>query len=99
MIGAYLKDTVTIVRHGTRDQYGTESGTTNEAVKGFLQWKTRLVLNLQGEEVLSSASVLMRYDATLTHEDKIIVGGVEHPILAIELVRDLTVRGMRIYIQ
>lgn len=99
MINSYLKDVVTVVRHGIRDQYGTEGSTTTELVRGYIEWKTRLALNIKGEEVLSSASILMRYDATLTHEDRITIGGVEHLILAIELVRDLSVRGMKVYIQ
>ncbi len=99
MIGAYLKDILTIVRHGTRDQYGTEGATTSEAAKGFIQWKSKLVLSIKGEQVLSSASILMRYDSTLTHEDKITIDGVEHLIIAIEKVRDFSTRGMRVYIQ
>jgi len=99
VIGAYLKDVITVVRHGARDQYGTEGATTDELMRGYIEWKTRLVLNIKGEEVLSSAGVLMRYDPTLTHEDKITIGGVEHLILAIELVRDFSVRGMKVYIQ
>ncbi len=99
MIGAYLKDTVTIVRHGTRDQYGTEGPTTSALVKCFIEWKTRLLRNIKGEEVQSSAAILMRYDPTLTHEDRVMVSGVEHPIVSIELQRDFAIRSMKVYIQ
>lgn len=98
MINAYMKDQLTIVRHGTVDQYGTEGVTTDEAGAGFVEWKTRLVRNIKGEEVRAAASILMRYDATLTHEDRIRIGSVEYPIIAIEIVRDFTVRGMKVFI-
>lgn len=98
VINAYLKDSLTVVRHGAVDQYGTEGATTAEAAAGFVEWKTRLVRNIKGEEVRAAASILMWYDSTLTHEDRIRIGAVEYPIIAIEIVRDFTVRGMRVYI-
>lgn len=98
MIGAYLKDNFIVLRHGTKDQYGSEGPGTEEPAKGLIEWKTRLMRSIQGEEVLSQASVLMAYDATLTHEDRLKLSGVEYPILAIEVLRDFAVRGMKVYI-
>lgn len=99
MINAYLKDTTTIVRHGALDRYGTESGTAEETVRCFIQWKTKLLRNVKGEEVLSAGVVWLAYDPTLTHEDRIKVLGIEHSIIAIELLRDFKVRAMKVYIQ
>ncbi len=98
MISAYLRDSLTIVRHGTRDEWGTESAATEEAVLGYIEWGTRLVRDIKGEEVASSANILLAYDATLTHEDRIRIDGVEHPIISIALVKDFTTRAMKVFI-
>ena len=94
MIGAYLKDKITIIRHGTTTQWGEAGTPSEETAYGFIKWESRRVLNIKGEEALSSAKILMTYDSTLTHEDKIKIDGVEHPIVAIQPARDLSTRGM-----
>ncbi|MEN6311204.1 MAG: hypothetical protein ABFD80_06655 [Acidobacteriota bacterium] len=98
MINAYLRDALTIVRHGTRDQWGSEGATTEEAALGYIEWTTRLVRNIKGEEVASSANILLPYDATLTHEDRIKIDGVEHSIITVQLVKDFTTRAMKVFI-
>lgn len=98
MIKAYLKDPVTVLRHGARDAWGAAPAPTRELALGFLEPGSRLVLNLQGEQVLSSARVLLAYDATLTHEDELEISGVRHPIVAIEVLKDFRIRGMKVYI-
>lgn len=98
MISAYLRDPLTIVRHGARDQWGSEGATTSEAALGYIEWSTRLVRNIKGEEVASSANILLAYDATLTHEDRILIDGVEHSIITIQRVKDFTARAMKVFI-
>lgn len=99
MIGAYLKDTLTLVRHGVRDAFGTEGATTEESVRGLVEWKTRLMKTTNGEEVLCSGYVLMRYDSTVTHEDRLKISGIERQIVAVEVARDFSVRGMKVYVR
>jgi hypothetical protein len=87
MIKAYLTDDITV----RTVVYGTWGGTTPTDVvtKGRFEFKTKLVRNLQGEQVVSSANVLLEI-IVLGHKDKIIYGGVEYSILTIEIKKDFS---------
>lgn len=98
MIGAYLRDRLTILRHGARDKYGEASDPAQETVYGYVEWKTRLVRDIHGEQVASSASVLLAYDPALTHEDQVRIDDVDHSILIIEIVKDFSTRAMKVYL-
>jgi hypothetical protein len=98
MIKAYMVDAITIVRHAVLDVYNEPGTATLEETTAYVDWGSRLVRNLQGEQVVASASVMMEYDATLTHEDKIRIDAVDHVILRIERMKDFTDRGMMVYV-
>lgn len=98
MIKAYMVDAITIVRHAALDVYNEPGTATLEETMAYVDWGSRLVRNLQGEQVVASASVMMEYDATLTHEDKIRIDAVDHVILRIEKMKDFADRGMMVYI-
>ena len=94
MTAVYRNDPVSIVRHTTPDQWN-EGGTPSiEAVMGMVVYKSKLVRNAQGEEALSTIQVLLAFDSTLTHEDKVRIGAVDYSILSIDLVRDFSVSDM-----
>lgn len=95
MINAYCKDSIT-VKTSTRDQWGTATY-TSATVKGRFEFKTKMVRNLQGEQVVSSANVILPL-MTLTHDEKIYYGSKEYSILGIEEAKDFSNRFMRIYL-
>jgi len=83
MIGAYIVDPLTIIMWNGEDTWGEPlSGTMVEA-KGYVEWKTKLVRNVQGEQVVSSVTVMLpkKIDGmgylgrALCHEDRIQIGG------------------------
>jgi len=89
MSNAYMTDDITIIRYGEYDSWNQPLATKNVAVKGRIEYKTRLVMNLSGEEVVSSASILFPESIDgelfrdLIHEDMLIFDGVEHAIIRI----------------
>ena len=98
MIRAYLTDPVVILRHGARDAFNQAAAPTREASLAYLEWGTRLIRNVEGEQVVAAGRALMEFDATLGHEDKIEVEGVSHSILRIERAKDFSDVGMYVYL-
>lgn len=94
MINAYLQDDITI-RKVTYDQWGTPS-TSDTSTVGRFTFKTKLVRNNAGEQVVSSANVLLKPDESVAHEDKIVYSGKEYSIISIEVQKDFTDRVIKI---
>lgn len=94
MLNAYLQDNI-IIRKVTYDQWGTPS-TSDVSTVGRFIFKTKLVRNDAGEQVVSSANVLLKPDASIEHEDKIVYSGKEYSILSIEIGKDFTDRMKKV---
>lgn len=73
MINSYLIDDLWTVKAPVPplDKYNVPNAPTVAAIKGFIEWKSTLVRNSSGLEVTSQASVLLKYDFDLGHEDKL----------------------------
>lgn len=87
---SYMVDDITIVKHGGYDIWKQPLASSDVAVKGKLEYKTKLVKDMEGEEVVSPATILLpesvdaELSRELTHEDMLKFDGKEHTILAIE---------------
>ena len=99
MLNAYGVDSISIVRDGGRDQWNEPLASTVEAVNGYVEWKTKMVRNQAGEEVLSRGYVILDYDGTIDHEDKIRIDSVDYPIIMIESMKDFSNVGTKVYLQ
>lgn len=99
MLNAYSVDSLTIVRAADPpyDEWNQPNSPTTEDVNGYIEWKTKLVINFAGEEELAAGFVLIEYDADLTHEDKIRINSVDHPIVTIERLKDFSNVGTKVY--
>lgn len=82
MINAYCVDEIIIWKWNGYDSWGEPYSGSLCDLKGYVTWKTRLIRNLQGEEVLSSVSVLLSKKKILSilgrdlaHEDRVQIGG------------------------
>ena len=80
MIGAYMVDPITIIKWTGEDTWGEPLSGTAIEIKGYVEWKTRLIRNVKGEEVISSLMIYLpkrKVDnllgRTLLHEDRIII--------------------------
>ena len=81
MLDAYLTDTVVLVRRTGTVTWGNRSE-TETSVKARVEWKNRMVRDFKGEQVVSSASVLLK-SQTLNAGDRIKIDDIERPILSI----------------
>ena len=101
MIDAYLVDPITIIRAGDADPiWGEPAETTRKDVMGKIEYKTKLLSDLTGEQVvagtkgaaMSSAMVLLPESIegdsylgrALSHRDKLKFNSIEHVILKID---------------
>lgn len=89
MNNAYMTDDIRIIRYAGFDSWNQPLTATYVEVKGRIEYKTRLVMNLSGEKVISSATILLppTIDAKmyrdLMHEDVLRFDGVKHAIIRI----------------
>jgi hypothetical protein len=100
MIDAYCVDSITIIKAGGAPTWGEPAATTEVDVKGKIEYKTRLIRDLTGEQVvtgtkgavMSSVMVLLPESIetdsylgrALSHEDKLKFNSIEHVILKID---------------
>jgi hypothetical protein len=98
MIAAYRKTTVTWVRAPGSDQWGTPLAAVDQDVQVQLLEGTKLVLNPEGEQVLSSA--MLRVEDKPSHEDNFAWNGVSHIILRIDTKRIFSrISHYEVYVQ
>jgi hypothetical protein len=98
MIAAYRKTTVTWVRAQGSDQWGTPLAAVDQDVQVQLLEGTKLVLNPEGEQVLSSA--MLRVEDKPSHEDNFAWNGVSHIILRIDTKRIFSrISHYEVYVQ
>ena len=99
-VNVYMVDPLTIVMWNGNDTWGEPLSGTLVDVKGYIEWKTRLVRNLQGEEVVSSVTIMLpkKIDRTaylgraLMHEDRIQIGSedFDRAIIVIHTPKDFS---------
>jgi hypothetical protein len=95
-MNVYMTDDIYIKRV-TFDKWGA-SIEKKIHTKGRITFRTKMVRNLDGEQVVSSAEVMLP-DITLKHEDKVIYKSKEYSILGIEEQKDFSIRGKKVNLQ
>jgi len=103
MISAYLVDDITIIKYGGEDSWGEPLAPAEINVKGKIIYKTRLISNMAGEEVVTSiglvsSAMVYLLDRELTHEDRIKFDGVEHVILRIDKPKAFSNPHLEVYL-
>ncbi len=73
MINSYLVDDLWTVKAPDPpfNEYNEPNAPIITAVKGLINWETRLVMDLSGNEVTSNTRVLMKTDTDLGHTDQL----------------------------
>lgn len=89
-----------ILKWNGNDSWGEPLSGTIIDVKGYVEWKTRLVRNRQGEEVVSTVMIYLPkkiarrgyLGRSLLHEDKIQIGSedFERAIIDIRTPKDFS---------
>ncbi len=93
MINAYMNDTITL-KTATTDTWGTKTF-VETALRGRFEFRTKMVRNIQGEQVVSTAKLYLATRA-LTHADRIIYESKEYAILNIEQVKDFSAKFLKV---
>lgn len=83
MINAYCVDEITILAWNGNDSWNEPLSGTAVTVKGYAEWKTRLVRDLKGETVPSSVMIYLPkkieraayLGRPLSHEDRVQLAG------------------------
>lgn len=92
-MGAYDVDDITLWKWNGDDEWGEPIAPTELSVKGYADYKTRLVRNVAGEQVASGVTIYFMnknnidtaLERVLGHEDKIQLTGenFKRPIISI----------------
>ena len=99
MLNAYFVDTITHKKAGGVDKYGEPLAATSVTIKGYIDRKTRLVrTNPGGEQVVSSAMILVSDSNSIDHEDKFYFDGVDHVILEIREAKHFSKTHYEVYV-
>lgn len=106
MINSYLVDSLSTVKAPVPpyDKYNKPNAPIVVAVKGFIEWKSTLVKNVAGEEVTSQASILLKVDSDLGHQDKLRIldptsgNDIDWPIIMIKPAKGYFTAGIYVFI-
>jgi hypothetical protein len=93
MINAYMNDDITL-KVASLDTWGRATY-TEVAIKGRFEYRTKMIRNIKGQQVVSMAKVYLASRA-LDHADKIVYGGKEYSILNIEQVKDFSNKFIKV---
>ena len=89
MIGAYLHDSIGL-KTITRDPVYHEPTYATVTIMGRVERKSRQVINIKGEQVVSAARVYLPTSVTPTHETLIVFDGADHSIVAISPIKSFS---------
>lgn len=74
MIDAYLTDTVTRFIAGVLSEWNERTYATEE-IPAMVNYKSKLVRNMEGEEVVTNVQVMLNIDQEISHKDRIQLEG------------------------
>ena len=99
MLRAYMQDTITLHFDTGPDAWGEPTWLIPDPIKVYIKWKSHLVRNLSGEQVVSRAIVYIIYDRTLTHKDRIEISSIIYSILDLTPGKDFSHNHQEAHIQ
>jgi len=94
----YLIDEITILRE-TKNSFGEIISSVPTVIRARIDYKNRLIRNHKGEEVVSSAVIMVRKEEDIKFGNKIIINEIENEIISIETKQDMDEYFRRIWIQ
>ena len=97
MLRAYFQDTITVI-YNNGYEWGEPLATTDVEMKCYIDFKTHLVRNLAGEQVVSSAIVYVMPATTIEHDDFIEYDSKRYAILRINPGKDFSGNHQEIHL-
>ena len=98
MLRAYMQDPITL-KFDTGHVWGEPTWLIPDPILAYVKWKSHMVRNLAGEQVISRAIVYIIYDRILTHKDRIIINAIEYTILDLTPGKDFSPNHQEAHIQ
>lgn len=108
MISSYEVDRIIISKYEGRTDWQDKNPTTTIEVKGYVEYKTRLIRDIKGEEVVSSIMIRIdkrkldkKLNRALNHEDRIYkINGeiLDRAIMKLNPVKDITYSHYEVYL-
>lgn len=105
---AYCVDDILVLKWLGNDSWGEPLSGEVVEVKGYVEWKTKLIRNLQGEQVVSSCTIYLpkKIDRAaylgrrLLHEDKLWIAteSIERAIIDIRQPKDFSSPHYEVYL-
>lgn len=99
MSDVYDMDSFTLNIHGGYDENNVPVAGTTQEKTGFVERKIKIVVDMNGEDAISSANIFMEYSPGITLEDTVTLNGVNRNIIAIMTEKDFTNKRTRLYLQ
>lgn len=99
MSDVYDMDPFTLNIHGGYDVNSMPIDGSTAETDGFIERKQRVTVDANGENVLSSANILMDYLSTITLEDTVTFDGRNWNIVSIGIEKDYTNKKTRLWLQ
>lgn len=99
MSDVYDIDPFIINIHGGYDTNNIPLAGSTAAKAGFIERRQRVVVDANGENVWSSASIFTDYLSTVTLEDTVTFDGKNWNIVAIGVEKDFSNKKTRLYLQ
>ena len=96
MINAYLTDVITLVSK-TFDEWNQPIAELTEAIPARIVYKTRRIVNFNGEIVDSDKSVIL-HDRELNHADMLEIDGERFPMQKITKKKDFSWEYLEIFL-
>jgi len=98
MIRAYMSDDITVIYDEGHDDWGEPLPTTNVEMKAYLDWKTHLIRNIAGEQVVSRGTAYVMPARKITHKEIIKYNDVEYAILDIRPGKDFSENHQEVHL-
>ena len=93
-----MQDDITVIYSNGNDQWGEPIAATETEMKAYIDFKTHLVRNLAGEQVVSSAIVYVMPATTIQHDDFIEYNSKRYAILSINPGKDFSGNHQEIHL-
>jgi hypothetical protein len=98
MSDIYDMDSFILNTHGGYDTNNMPVDGSTVTKVGFIERRQRIAVDANGENVLSSANILMEYLSTVTLEDTVTFDDRDWNIISIGIEKDFTTKKTRLYL-
>ena len=98
MLRAYMKDDITVLYSEGEDSWGEPLTAVTIPMKAYVVWKTHLIRNIAGEQVVSRGMIYAMPDRLITHADIIKIETIEYVVLDAHAGKDFSENHQEIHL-